>query len=236
MRGKAGYFSFILAFFLCTAMLFAYAAVSRASAGPDSRSFLEEKRFYAVSDMEFSMYQVAGQALLDAKKNLTQAKEALDAAGIVMPEAKAFTGTASQFVSQHGREIARAYVLMQLELNAARLKSVYPDYGVVFWCGPVLSLGKGAALGAMLKAGKALPPDNSILPNPQLDAVACSNYMGVVEDRQNGSWSLDFSDSTGSVPAITQFSKTGIGMSVYDSALNQSSIHVITRLYGVSAP
>ncbi|MFA5105812.1 MAG: hypothetical protein WC506_02520 [Candidatus Micrarchaeia archaeon] len=236
MRFRTGYFSFILAFFLCSAMLFMYLASAKAVAQPDMRAYLVEKRYYAVSDMEFSMYQQARRALAEAKENSSAAMDALDAAGILLPEAKAFSGTAREFASQYGKEIAKYYVLERLLEDSRRLKSVYPDYDISFWCGPNAQSNRGRALAMMLETGTAQAPEFALPLDSAAGMPACAEFMAVNEDSGTGAWALAFYDYTGLVPVQNSYQHVGIGMSVYDGRLNQSSIHSITRIGGVRAP
>ncbi|HQT44908.1 MAG TPA: hypothetical protein PLO51_02945 [Candidatus Micrarchaeota archaeon] len=149
MRARLGYFSFILAFFLCTSLMFVFLAQARADAGPDSRAFLVEKRYYAISDMEYAMYQGAGPALEEAKDNVTAAKEILDAAAIEFP----FLEPVAQGAKMEDAEIAKRLVLYRLIQDSGEISSNYPDYDVKFWCGPLNQPIKQAVLESMLATG-----------------------------------------------------------------------------------
>ncbi len=227
MQARAGYFSFILAFFLCTAMLFAYLATMGADTNPDARSFLVEKRFYAVSDMQYSQYQIAQLALADAKNNTENARDLLKT---VAPEVEI------AIPKESDRDIAKAYVLLKLQENSEHLKSVYgADYDILFWCGPVGYTDLEDTGNSMILNSKATAPKTKTTENPALSPAACMDYVIVRENKADGSWYLDFTDTSGNVLAITQFSLTGIGLSIYDVSLNQSSIHIISRLRDVRA-
>ncbi|HQT44909.1 MAG TPA: hypothetical protein PLO51_02950 [Candidatus Micrarchaeota archaeon] len=60
--------------------------------------------------------------------------------------------------------------------------------------------------------------------------------MEINTGNPDGSWSISFNDPTGNVLSDNEFGHVGIGISVYDRELNQSSASIITRIRGVHAP
>lgn len=241
MRFRTGYFSFILAFFLCSAMLFMYVASSNASSEPAGESFLVEKRYYAVSDMEFSMYQVAGQALKEAKANVSAAHSLLMLAS-VFPQTSAVAKAGGQALDKYELEIAKYYVLWSLYLDSQRLKSIYgQDYAIAFWCGPDMGSRRAGVLDSMLKSATALPPVDSQSFDSVTGVQECSGYLSVDRNSATDEWALRFDDfahagALPDVPVKSAYDHVGIGLSIYDKRLNQSSIHSITRIDGVRAP
>ncbi len=229
MRVRLGYFSFILAFFLCTALMFVFLAQARADASPDRRAFLVEKRYYAISDMEYAMYQSAKIALGEAKDEIIALRAAK--AG-VEPETLATQPLRS--LSDDERLLAKQHVLSALDGTALKLKSIYEkDYDAVFWCGPLASYDRPPVLAEMLKTVSAkVPIVAGLAPDYEFSQTACMDYvdMSVGAD---GSLVLDFSATGATFHSKTPFGDVGIGLSVYDPALNQSSVHQITRLNGL---